>query len=186
MQGATGFDEAIYDWVVARRSPWLTDVWRVITELGGGAVIVPIMVVTVALLVVARRPWSAAFVALAAGGGLVLQALLKPLLQRPRPPVAGWLTDAGGWSMPSGHALQSASLYLALAVVVVAVARPWRVVVWTTAVVVVVLVGCSRVYLGVHWATDVLLGWLIGAVWVGALATAMRSRFAAEPARVAG
>lgn len=186
MQGATGFDEAIHDWVAARRSPWLTDGWRAATELGGGAIIITVTVVTVALLVVARRPWSGAFVALAGSGGLVLQAILKPLLERPRPPVAGWLTDAGGWSMPSGHALQSASLYLALAVVVVAIVPPWRVVVWVSAVVVVVLVGSSRVYLGVHWATDVIVGWLIGAVWVGALATAMRSRFAAERARVAG
>jgi len=113
---------------------------------------------------------------------------LKEIVQRPRPPRAHWLVQAGGWSFPSGHSVQSAAAYLSFAVVisVLVSSRRWRAVAWSAAALLALAVGFSRVYLGVHWPTDVLAGWAIGTAWVVLLYLLLRPRFERAPEEVEG
>ena len=104
------------------------------------------------------------------GGGILLYSLTKHFVHRPRPPAGLWLTDVSHTtSFPSGHATQSLATFLALGLVGAAwrswPRRPGRVV----AVVLAGGVGWSRVYLGVHWTTDVVAGWLTAAAWIAVL-----------------
>ena len=103
----------------------------------------------------------------ASAGGMALTGLLKDVFQRDRPPMILHLVPAVNASFPSGHATLSATVYLTLGALIAHFAprRRVRVYALTTAVLLAVIVGCSRVYLGVHWPTDVLAGWCVGAAW---------------------
>ena len=173
--GSTAFDSEITRWFVDHRTPTWTDAMRIVTWLGSSAVIIPLAIVVVVALLIGRRPWLAFFVALAVGGASLLSALAKHAIGRDRPPVDIQLQHPHGSAFPSGHATQVAATYFALAVVVTVLtkSRALRAVTWTAATLIVLLVGVSRVYLGVHWATDVLGGWLLGSVWVTGLAAAL-------------
>jgi undecaprenyl-diphosphatase len=188
VQDATAPDQAILEWVLDHRSSALTSFFEPLTALGGTALLLPVTAVVVVLLVAVRRPWLGLFVALAGLGGLLLQDWLKTLFGRARPPAVDHLVHAASSAFPSGHALQSsvAAWSFAVVVTVLTTSRAARLAAWIGATVLVVLIGCSRVYLGVHWATDVLGGWIIGAAWVGLLVLLLRGRFADEPAPVEG
>ena len=110
------------------------------------------------------------------------------MLRRDRPPVAIQLQHPHGSAFPSGHATQVAATYFALAVVatVLTKAPTRRAATWTIATLIVFLVGVSRVYLGVHWATDVLGGWLLGSVWVAGLTAALTPLGTRQPSSVPG
>ena len=103
-------------------------------------------------------------------GAIELYSLAKHVVDRPRPPMHLWLTSASSSAFPSGHATQSLSTFAALALVSAAVAPIARRPGLALAAVVAAGVGWSRVYLGVHWATDVLAGWLAAACWVALVA----------------
>jgi undecaprenyl-diphosphatase len=111
------------------------------------------------------------------GGALLLYTLTKYFVHRPRPPADIWLSNVGkSTSFPSGHATQSLSTYAALALVSAAVVSAARRPALAIAAVIAAGVGCSRVYLGVHWATDVLAGWLAAACWVALVARLAHTR----------
>ena len=173
--GSTGFDSEITRWFVDHRTPAWTDAMNVVTWLGSSAVVVPLAVLVVVALLVGRRGWLALFVSLAVGGALLLSALAKDVIERERPPVDVRLQDPVSSAFPSGHATQAAATFFALAIVVTLLSRsrPLRAVAWTGGTVIVFVVGVSRVYLGMHWATDVLGGWLLGSVWVAGLTVAL-------------
>ncbi len=127
---------------------------------------------TLVLLVVAlhalRRERRGALVWLALGlSAMALQSGLKQFVGRPRPRLWPWLVSASGAAMPSGHALASAAFYPLLGHVLARWhppgARVYRAVGWLLPLV----IGCGRVYLGVHWPSDVLVGWLLGALLGG-------------------
>ena len=169
------WDSSIRTWASSNRSSGLTEFFRDVTALGSGKVAFGIVGVA-ALMLAIRRSWVLACFALAASTGTaVVVGITKDLVGRARPPLAGRLVDAGGAAFPSGHAAQALALSLALAFITY---RLWP----TTrvkrasiagAIAITVLVGASRVYLGVHWASDVLGGWLLAATWVLLLAAAM-------------
>lgn len=134
-----------------------------VTALGSTGTIVPITVLAVAVLV-ALRHWRWAL-ALASSVALTqgVVALVKLLVSRPRPPAADALSIASGFSFPSGHAATSAALYVTLAFLAARACRgPARAVIVLAGTLLVLAVGASRVYLGVHYPTDVVAGWLTG------------------------
>ena len=164
-----GVDRPILDFFARHRTPALTDVVKVLTRLGSGAVLVPVGAVVGDIGRWRRATWRPLLLLAGAyTGSLVLYVVVKDLVARPRPPAALAVGHYPGWSFPSGHATQAAAVWGALAVVASAVTGSWsrRVVAWTVAGLIVALVGVTRVYLGAHWPSDVLGGWAAGAVWL--------------------
>jgi membrane-associated phospholipid phosphatase len=165
--GLVALDTTVRDWLVERRSPPLTAVLTAFTTLGSSIVLVSLACsVTVLLAAIGRRA-EAALVAGAAAGALILWPLLKNLIERARPADAH-LVQVSSWAYPSGHSLMSIVVFGVLAVLAHrrVRSRARRVSIVVATAVLVVAVGVSRVYLGVHWPTDVLAGWLVGAVWL--------------------
>jgi undecaprenyl-diphosphatase len=146
---------------------WLNVAATDVTSLGSTTVL-GIVVVLVAGLFLSFRRWrEALMLLLASGGGLVITTLLKDWFQRDRPPAILHAVRAINASFPSGHAALSATVFLTLGALVAHFAERRRVRVYALAAAVVLslMVGCSRVYLGVHWPTDVLAGWCVGSAW---------------------
>jgi membrane-associated phospholipid phosphatase len=180
--GSTRLDSRITTRLVAGRTGTLTSIANGFSRVGSTSVLLPLVLVIADLLVWRRRFVLAGLLVLAWGGSIGLYDLTKPVVNRPRPPVSVHLATAAGSSFPSGHATQSLATFAALAAVVAVLWRPARVAGWVVAALVVAGVGWSRVYLGMHWATDVAAGWLIGAAWV----TAMIAFAGAARALIAG
>ena len=137
------------------------------TALGGRTVLTTVVAVTIGLLAI-RRLWLTAGLVLAATLiGSLLSAQAKLLFARPRPDLVDHLVEVGGLSFPSGHATNSAIIYLTLALLITQVVpgRATRRYIIAVAVFLTGIVGVSRVFLGVHWPSDVLAGWSIGTCW---------------------
>jgi len=149
---------------------WLAEVGRDVTALGGVAVL-SLMILAVAGYLAIRRKWGPELLVLAASiGGLLISSALKHLVSRPRPTEVPHLSMAFTLSFPSGHSLMSAVVYLTLGTLLARFVSQWRVKVYfmLVALVLTFLVGVSRVYMGVHYPTDVLAGWMAGLVWAAA------------------
>jgi undecaprenyl-diphosphatase len=140
---------------------------RDITALGGVTVLTIVTLAVIGALVIRHHGRSAVFLGIAVAGGQALSHLAKAVFDRPRPDLVPHGTDFVSTSFPSGHSMMAAVTWLTLAVML-ARAEPKRRMkaYWITlAVLVVGAVGVSRVYLGVHWPSDVLAGWALGAAW---------------------
>jgi len=164
--GSTSFDSSITTWMVAHRTGGLTTLARLLSAVGSQKILIPLAGVSAVLLVARRRLVLAGLVIVAWGGALGLYNLVKHFVHRPRPPMAIWLVKVTSTSFPSGHATQSLATFVALALVAAALAASAGVVAKSLALTLAAGIGWSRVYLGVHWTTDVIAGWLIGATWV--------------------
>ncbi|MGG5890047.1 phosphatase PAP2 family protein [Falsiroseomonas sp. HC035] len=146
---------------------WLVEMGRDITALGGVAVLV-LLILAVSAFMALRRLWHAAGLLLAAvGSGILASTLLKAAFDRTRPDLVPHGSYVSTASFPSGHSMMAAVVYLTLGVLLARVEPDGRVKVFVLgcAVLLTLLVGVSRVYLGVHWPTDVLAGWTVGAGW---------------------
>jgi membrane-associated phospholipid phosphatase len=167
----TQFDQRVLDTVVDHRTPWLTSVARTVTHLGDPWVVVAVVTVAALALVVGRRYHLAVFVVLASGGAALISSVTKQVFDRPRPPTSLWLGTAWGPSFPSGHATQSIACWGALAVVVCVLVHPrvGRGLVIAGAALIALAVGTSRIYLAVHWTSDVVCGWAIASLWLTSL-----------------
>ena len=174
--GSTGFDRSITSWFVDHRASWLTTVARALSTIGSQKVLIPLVAVVAIVLVVRRALKPAVLLVVLWAGALELYTLAKHFVGRPRPPMHLWLTSVTSTAFPSGHATQSLSTYAALALVSAAVVSAARRPALAIAAVIAAGVGCSRVYLGVHWATDVLAGWLAAACWVALVARLAHTR----------
>ncbi|WP_312870520.1 phosphatase PAP2 family protein [Gordonia asplenii] len=166
--GQTGPDVDVYRWVTQHRGePWIS-VARVLTLLGTTIVLTVLTLVVVLALAATRRCSTAVLVGVGSVSGYVLMVALKDVFGRERPPVADRLLKIDSNSFPSGHAMMTAICFGLFAVSAYYCSAWLRRHAWVLALapVLSVLVGCTRVYLGVHWMTDVLAGWVIGALWV--------------------
>lgn len=183
--GITGIDRPVLDWFVAHREPVDTVVATVITNLGG-TLAMAALALTVALWAVSRRQWRrAAFLLAAAATSGALVVAIKTIVARARPPQSVQLVTETSASFPSGHTLGSTAVILAVTGVLLSGIRRTaaRAAIVAGGLTAVVLIGLSRLYLGVHWATDVLGGWMLGAAVVCALVTvaALQRRRRAAP-----
>ena len=162
-------DQPVAVFFVAHREAWLTRVLQDLTNLGSIQILLPLLLVVGVGWWLRRRTWRPLLLLVAAfvGGDLAFNAV-KELVRRPRPPAFILLKPVAGPSFPSGHATQAVAVYGMLAALAAATTPRWsrKVAAWAAAVVVVGLVGLSRLYLGAHWLTDVLAGFALGAAWL--------------------
>lgn len=147
--------------------PWVELLVTDTTALGGVAVLAIITVIVVGYLVVIAKRSAAVFVLAAIGGGTVVSFGLKSLFERARPDLVPHGVEVATASFPSGHAMLSAVTYLTLGALLARFLprRRAKAYVVTVAALLTLAIGTSRVYLGVHWPTDVLAGWTLGAAW---------------------
>ncbi len=190
-----GFDRAILLWVrggvahgVPPGPPWLTQSIIDLTALGGPTVLVLVAALAAGLLIVQRHWLTLALVIGGTISGSIVVTLVKALVGRTRPTVTDHLVAAYNASFPSGHAANSACVYLTLALLLLQITehRAVRRYGLGAAVLLVTAIGCSRVYLGVHWPSDVLAGWTFGGLWAvawWAIGAAIRLRIARRSAR---
>jgi undecaprenyl-diphosphatase len=146
---------------------WLEETMRDITGLGSVFTIVFVTAAVAVYLALANKHRIALFVVAAVGGGELVSTVLKLFYHRPRPDLVPHGMEVFTASFPSGHAMMSAIAYLTLATLVARIDPHRRVkaLVLFLGVFVTLCVGVSRVYLGVHWPSDVLAGWCVGAAW---------------------
>ena len=147
-------------------SPALDTVMNAFTAIGSTQVVVPLVVAAMAFLLWRRHTREALFLIVAIGGSVLLSESLKLIVHRPRPQLA-WAQVQPEYSFPSGHSMNSFVLYVAAALIVwVLWGRRAGVISVVLAVVIALLVGTSRIYLGYHYFTDVVGGFLAGAAWL--------------------
>lgn len=158
------FDQWVLTAVNGTASGWQDSLWSVVTQLDG-FVAVPILTVFVAFVLIRKRRIRDAIVMLAGvGGAAVVNVVLKLVFERVRPDLWEQLVVETSYSFPSGHAM--ASCALAASFVLIMWGSRWRYTVLAAGVLYVGLIGYSRLYLGVHYPTDVLAGWVISIAWI--------------------
>ena len=165
---AFGPDRSVWEWSVANRTDAWTRTMKIVTTLGDTVTLTLVAVLATIALLVLRQARSAVLVG---AGSLIAYGLmvgLKHLIGRERPPAKARLLDIDTFSMPSGHAMMATIVYGLIAVAAYhssSWVRAHRLVL-LVAPALAVSIGWSRVYLGVHWMTDVVTGWLLGVVFV--------------------
>lgn len=146
---------------------WLVNAFQDITSLGSPTVLTIVTTIAVAYLVVLGRRMTAILVALSVSSGSLAEVLMKAVFDRARPDIVPHLVTVNSLSFPSGHAMLSAVTYLTLGALLARAQSRWpsRIFVFVTGVLLTILISVSRVYLGVHWPTDILAGWTAGSIW---------------------
>ena len=146
---------------------WVTGVLLDLTALGGSTVLGLVVLAVVGFLVLQTRYRTAFFIVMTAASGEVVNSAMKSLFSRERPTLVPHLREAFSSSFPSGHAMQSAIIYLTLGAMLMRIAegRLTKTYCCAMAMLLTFLVGLSRVWLGVHYPTDVLGGWIVGLLW---------------------
>jgi undecaprenyl-diphosphatase len=163
-----GIDRRLINLVATLRTPQLDQLMYLITFLASEQTVVVLTVVAVLVPLIAGRPRSALLVVSAVVAGTLFFELVKVLVQRPRPLLEDARIVQGGFSFPSGHSTVAATFYGTLAYLAIRNLQQyrWKVLVAMATGVLVLAIGVSRIYLGVHYPSDVLAGWAAGALWV--------------------
>jgi len=163
------FDALVHAWAISRRSAASTSFFSVMTTIGSPPALAALGVCAGILLLLTHRYRWLLYLAVTAGGGALLDLELKRFFARARPDVAEMLRQAHGYSFPSGHAMGSTVMLGALSYLAFRTLSRWR---WKSAAfalawTLIAAISTSRVYLGVHWLSDVVAGITAGAMWVG-------------------
>jgi undecaprenyl-diphosphatase len=168
MNGATQpFDESVLRWMAAHQSAGVSAAALEITFLGTGLVVLVIVGVAATFLYLTSHKYSAALLLASTAGGIVLNNVLKLGFSRPRPQLFAWGTHVVSSSFPSGHAMSAAVVYGTVAYLAARLQqRRWaRIATLCVAAVFIFLISASRLYLGVHYPSDVVAGVFVGLAW---------------------
>ncbi len=165
--GTQAFDVAVLQWLGAHRTKLLTAAAVELTYLGTGTVVLMIVGVAALFLWHTEHKHSARLLLAAVAGNILLNGALKLVFHRPRPTVFAWQTVAVSSSFPSGHAMSATVCYGTVAYLVARLQKHrWsRVLTLTGAVILILLICATRLYLGVHYPSDVAAGILVGLAW---------------------
>lgn len=167
-ESIASFDTAIIGFVQGLETPWLTTVMKFFTWIGSGYVVVPIAVIGFSVLYFALHYRQQAFLLIVViAGSVIFNTILKNYFKRERPEIYRIL-DANGFSFPSGHSMMAFALYAIIAYIA------WRNVKTMTSRValllftafMIIIIGVSRIYLGVHYPSDIIGGFTVSALWV--------------------
>jgi len=163
------FDDSMIRWMGAHHSPGLDAVMLEVTALGTGTVVMMVVAVAALFLVLTQHKYSAILLLASTFGGIVLNGVLKLGFNRPRPSFFVPAVHAVSSSFPSGHAMSAAIVYSTVAYLAARLhRRKWaRWLVMTAALVLIALISFSRMYLGVHYPSDVIAGVAVGLAWAG-------------------
>ena len=169
MGSTQAFDFAVLRWLGAHRMPTLDSVMLEITSLGTSSVVAMVVGVAALFLWLNQHKHSAILLFVATFGGVILNNLLKLGFGRPRPEVITWATTATFYSFPSGHAMSATIVYSTVAYLAARLqrTRAARIAITLVAAIIIFLICLSRLYLGVHYPSDVLAGIIIGLAWAG-------------------
>jgi undecaprenyl-diphosphatase len=161
------FDEAVLRWLHAHQTPMLTALMTEITPLGTGIVVLTIIGVTTAFLWHTKHKHSARLLLASTGGAILLNNALKLMFDRPRPSVFEWQTHAASSSFPSGHAMSATVVYGTVGYLLARLQKhAWsRAITLVVSVLMILLICVTRLYLGVHYPSDVLGGIIVGLAW---------------------
>ena len=179
-------DGPVQRFFLAHREAWLTPLMRGLTDLGNAAVLIALILLIGLVWWWRRRTWRPLWLLAGAYlGAWALSETVKDLTHRARPPAAQAIGHWTGYAFPSGHTTKATAAYGMLAALLATTTPSWsrKVALWTGALLVVGLVGLSRLYLGAHWLTDVLGALALGAAWLFVLLTATRTVHALHAAR---
>ena len=168
------FDTAVLNFVHGQSNYFLDTFMPIATDIGGVVGVVAITLIMTALFVYKNEQRRALMVSITVAGAAGINLILKSVFERARPDLWETLVREPGFSFPSGHAMASAAL--GAAIVVALWDSRWRWWAFTAATFYIVFVGFSRLYLGVHYPTDILAGWLVSGGWVMAVTLMFRSR----------
>ena len=165
--GTQAFDVAILQWLHEHQHPFLTQLMVEMTYLGTGTVVIVIVGVSALFLWHTEHKHSARLLLAATIGNILLNGALKLVYHRARPSVFEWQTTAVSSSFPSGHAMSATVVYGTVAYLLVRLQKHrWaKTLTLTTAVLLILLICLTRLYLGVHYPSDVLGGIIIGVAW---------------------
>ncbi len=157
-------DLRIMNLVSAFRDAGITKALIFFTYLGNWQVIIGLSIIAIIILGLLRERRKIVFLAMALISGEVIKELLKFLIHRPRPDISFSLISESGYSFPSGHAVISVIFYGMVVYFIYKLCRKiWQKIILLVAfATLILLIGFSRIYLGVHWASDIIAGWLIG------------------------
>ncbi|MEO9782222.1 MAG: phosphatase PAP2 family protein [Sedimentitalea sp.] len=146
---------------------WLEEMGRDITALGGVAVLTLTTLIVSMFFLLLRRWASVLYILVTVGGGILISSIAKDYFDRPRPDLVPHDAIVHTASFPSGHAMMAAIVYLSLGVLIARVQPRFvlKLYVMSVAILLTLFVGVSRIYMGVHWPTDVAAGWLAGGAW---------------------
>jgi len=161
-------DGPFRDWVIDQRSGFWTEVMVNASRFGSTPSLIVMALAAGAWLAWRDREGDSLLMVGGSAGALALGPVLKAIVERPRPALSDHVVYVHSWSYPSGHSLNSMAV-LGLLTVLAVRERPGavrRTLLAAVGVFLVAVVGFSRVYLGVHWPSDVLAGWLIGVLWL--------------------
>lgn len=178
LEGDTqGFDEAVLTWFQTHRTPGLNRVMLEITALGSGSVIIMVVLLASVFLWLTHHKWSVYVLLLVVFGSKLLNTMLKGGFGRERPSIVESITDVNSLSFPSGHAMSSIVAYGSIAYLISRLEPSWRLryAIWIFVILLVLAIGVTRMYLGVHYPSDVIGGYLAGVAWVGLVAALIKA-----------
>lgn len=158
-----GVDIAILHWIHNLSTPLLDDIFLFFTTIGSVEYVLPLSILILGFLIYKKQRLNSVIFLFGVGGAAAANIILKHLFQRTRPSFWHSAVTETGYSFPSGHAMASSALILCL--IAILWNTRWRVASIIIGGFVVVMIGVSRLYLGVHYPTDVIAGWCVSFVW---------------------